>query len=171
VLHPGAGSARRRWPPERFARVGDVLAERGLRVIVSGTRAEAGIVSAVRSAMRARSQDACGTLSLGGLAALLAAAALVVSNDSGPLHLANAVGARTVGIFWVGNMINAAPFGRARHRPVPTFRIRCPICAMTNVSETCGHDVSFLEDVPTDAVLEAALDLLADAERDRRAAA
>jgi ADP-heptose:LPS heptosyltransferase len=100
VLHPGASVARRRWRPERFARVGDALAEEGLRVVVTGTAPERESVAAVRETMRAPSEGACGTLSVGGLAALLSAATLVVSNDSGPLHLADAVGARTVGIFW-----------------------------------------------------------------------
>jgi ADP-heptose:LPS heptosyltransferase len=162
VLHPGASVERRRWPAERFARVGRALAEHGLRVIVTGGEEERTTVDAVRAAMGAPSASACGTLSIGGLAGLLAAASVVVSNDTGPLHLANAVGARTVGIFWVGNLITAAPLARSRHRPITAFRTACPICGAINVKESCGHDTSFVREVPVEAVRDAALDLLAE---------
>ncbi len=160
VIHPGATASRRRWSPQRFAAVGDRLAAEGLRVIVTGTPVEQSIVDAVRAAMTATSEDACGELSLGGLTGLLAAAAIVVTNDSGPLHLANAVATPTVGIFWIGNVINGAPLMRARHRPIASFRVRCPVCGMVNVDERCEHDASFVDDVPLEHVLDAALDLL-----------
>jgi ADP-heptose:LPS heptosyltransferase len=161
VLHPGATAARRRWSPERFGAVGDALAAQGLRVIVTGTAVEQPVVDAVRSSMSAAAEDACGELSLAGLTGLLAAAAVVVTNDSGPLHLANAVGAPTVGIFWIGNVINGAPLMRARHRPIASFRVHCPVCGMVNVDRACEHDASFVDDVEIQAVLDAALDLLA----------
>jgi ADP-heptose:LPS heptosyltransferase len=160
VLHPGAGAPRRRWPPERFAAVGDAMAALGMRVVVSGTSVERPIVEAVCRAMRSPAVDASQALSLGGLAGLLSEAEVVVSNDSGPLHLAGAVGAPTVGIYWVGNLITAAPVMRARHRPVASFRIACPVCGAANVRESCAHDASFVEEAPLDEVLEAAFDLV-----------
>jgi ADP-heptose:LPS heptosyltransferase len=170
VLHPGAASTRRRWPPERFAAVGDRLAGEGLRVIVTGIEAERETVAAVRGAMRAPSQDACGRLSLSGLAGLLSRAALVVANDTGPLHLADALGTPTVGIFWIGNLVNGAPLERARHRPVASFRTACPVCGRPNISERCPHEDSFVDEAPLGEVLDAALDLLARPRRERRAA-
>jgi ADP-heptose:LPS heptosyltransferase len=160
VLHPGATTGRRRWSPERFAAVGDRLAAEGLRVMVTGTPIEQRIVDATRGAMAAPSEDVCGQLSLGGLVGLLATAEVVVSNDSGPLHLADAVRTPTVGIFWVGNMINAAPLMRARHRPVASFRVHCPVCGTVNVERACDHDASFVDDIEIKPVLNAALDLL-----------
>jgi ADP-heptose:LPS heptosyltransferase len=160
VLHPGAGAVRRRWSPESFAAVGDALAALGMRVIVSGAGDERPIVEAVRGAMRAPAVDACDALSIGGLAGLLSSAEVVVSNDSGPLHLAAAVGAPTVGIYWVGNLINAAPLMRARHRPVASFRVTCSVCGAPNIDESCGHEASFVTDVPLAEVLEAALELV-----------
>jgi ADP-heptose:LPS heptosyltransferase len=161
VLHPGVSCPRRRWPAERFAAVGDALASAGLRVVVTGTEPEREIVAAVRERMRAPSVDACGTLSLGGLCGLLAGASVLVANDTGPLHLANAVGTATVGVFWVGNMINGAPLNRARHRAIPAFRTRCAVCGAENVTSRCPHDPSFVDEVPTAAVTAAALDLVA----------
>jgi ADP-heptose:LPS heptosyltransferase len=161
VLHPGATSERRRWPAERFAAVGDRLALEGLQVIVTGTDAERDTVTAVRAAMHAPSQDACGTLSVAGLVGVLSRAAVVVSNDTGPLHLAHALGTPTVGIFWVGNLVNGAPLDRGRHRPVASFRTACPVCGVHNIAERCPHEASFVEDAPLDEVLDATLDLLA----------
>ncbi|MEA2306004.1 MAG: hypothetical protein QOH43_3284 [Solirubrobacteraceae bacterium] len=161
VLHPGAGALRRRWPPERFAAVGDALAALGLRVVVTGSGPERPVVDAVLRAMRAPAVDGCDALSLGGLAGLLSLAEVVVSNDSGPLHLAGAVGAPTVGIFWVGNLITASPLTRARHRPLASFRVTCSICGAENIEQSCGHEASFVTDVPLDKVLEAALELVA----------
>ena len=160
VLHPGATSSRRRWPTERFAEVGDALAAEGLRIVVTGTEPEREVVSAVCAQMRAPALDACGSLSLGGLCGLLAAASVLVSNDTGPLHLANAVGTATVGVFWIGNLVNAAPFNRDRHRPIPAFRTHCAMCGAQNTTRRCEHDPSFVDEVPTEAVAAAALDLV-----------
>lgn len=161
VVHPGAGNPRRRWPPEKFAAVGDALASAGARVVVSGTPAEQYLVDAVISAMRWPAADFRGRLSAGGLAGLLARAAVVVSNDSGPLHLASAVGAATVGIFWCGNLINAGPLTRARHRPAISWRLACPVCGVDCTSGSCEHRASFVADVPVAEVATSALDMLA----------
>lgn len=160
ALHPGAGDARRQWPPEHFAAVADALAGRGCRILLSGTPPEQPIVAAVRAAMRPESIDLCGRLSLGGLAALFARCALVVSNDTGPLHLAAAVGAPTVGIYWCGNQITYGHMTRARHRPLLSWRLDCPACGRNCMREACGHQVSFVADVAVSEVLEAAEALL-----------
>ena len=159
VLHPGAGDPRRRWAPAGFAAVGDALAARGLRIVVTGTGEEREAVDAVAAAMDAEAVLACDALSLGGLAGLLERAAVVVSNDSGPLHLAGAVGTPTVGIFWIGNLINGGPLTRAAHRPLASFRVDCPVCGARNVETSCGHEASFVDDVPVAQVLDAALEL------------
>lgn len=160
VLHPGASDIRRRWPAAGFAAVGDRLAETGLRVVLTGTRAEREVVEETARAMRSRPVLAVDRLSLGGLAGLLSRATVVVSNDTGPLHLADAVGTRTVGIYWCGNLVNGAPFNRIRHRPVASWRTQCPVCGTDCVRDRCEHSVSFVADVPVDEVAEAALDLL-----------
>ncbi|MFL6113490.1 MAG: glycosyltransferase family 9 protein, partial [Catenulispora sp.] len=137
VLHPGAIDPRRRWPPESFAAVGDALADVGARVAVTGTAGERAAVRAVVAAMRHPALDLCGRLSLGGLAGLLARAAVVVSNDSGPLHLAHAVGARTVGVYWCFNLVNSSPLTRARHRPFVSWRRACPVCGHDETEGRC----------------------------------
>lgn len=161
ALHPGATDGRRRWSPARFAAVGDALADAGARVVVTGEAGEAELVDAVVQAMRSGACGIAGQLSTGGLAGLLARCAVAVSNDSGPLHVAAAVGAATVGIYWCGNMINAGPVTRTRHRPAISWRLDCPTCGTNCITGSCDHRESFVDDVPVDEVRASALDLLA----------
>ncbi|MGI9119336.1 MAG: glycosyltransferase family 9 protein [Acidimicrobiales bacterium] len=160
VLHPGASDPRRRWPGERFAAVGDALAQAGASVVVTGTAAEVLLVQEVVDAMRRPATPLAGALSIGGLAGLLAGAGVVVSNDTGPLHLAAAVGTPTVGIFWCGNLINAGPTTRSRHRPAISWVLDCPVCATNCITGSCGHTGSFVVGVDAEEVCTSALDLL-----------
>ncbi len=163
VLHPGATDSRRRWPAADFAAVGDALAGDGARVVVTGTPSERALVDEVLEAMRAAGESLCGRLSLPGLVGLLEAADLVVTNDTGPMHVAAAVGTRTVGVFWVGNMINGAQLTRGRHRPQIAFRLACPVCGVDCTTGSCEHRESFVADVPVGDVVDAARSLLATA--------
>jgi ADP-heptose:LPS heptosyltransferase len=117
-IHPGAAAPRRRWPPQRFAEVADALAERGLRPVLTGGPAERAITSATAAAMRTPATDLGGRTSVGGLAALLADAAVTVSNDTGTSHLAAAVRAPSVVIFSDSDPLRWAPLDGALHRPL-----------------------------------------------------
>jgi ADP-heptose:LPS heptosyltransferase len=161
TLNPGAGDKRRRWPPEKFAAVGDALAGAGARVAVVGVEEDRVLISGIVDAMNRDALNLCGRLSLKGLTGLLSRCAVVVSNDSGPLHLATAVGAATVGIFWGPNFINAGPPMRTRHRPALSWRTNCTVCGTTLFDDGCEHQASIVADVETEEVANAALDLLA----------
>jgi ADP-heptose:LPS heptosyltransferase len=166
VLHPGATDERRRWPAERFGEVAAALVADGVRVAVVGDPSEAAVVAQVVAAARDRLDerqgsavvDLAGRLDLPGLVGVLATADVVLANDSGPRHLAQAVGTRTVGIFIFGNVINAMPFGRGRHRIAISHITRCPVCGVdvTQVgwnAQRCEHDPSFVADVTVEEVL------------------
>lgn len=159
VLSPGATDPRRRWAVERFAQVGDALSRAGAFVVVQGGADERALSAGVAAAMRCPALDAGGRLSLDGLAALLARARLVVATDSGPLHLAHALGTPTVGIYWLKNLFVSAPLTAARHRQAASLRTHCPVCGMENVDSRCEHDPSFVDDVGVDEVTELALAL------------
>jgi ADP-heptose:LPS heptosyltransferase len=160
VLQPGASDPRRCWPAERFAAVGDALARSGATVAINGTAAEAQLVRAVVATMREGALDLTGRLSLRGLCALMEQAALVVSNDTGPLHLALALGKPCVGIFWLTNLIEGTPLRQGLLRAALSVRIHCPVCGMENVRARCSHDPSFVDDVPVDQVMDMATSLL-----------
>jgi len=167
VIHPGATDPRRWWPAQRFGVVAAALAERGVAVVVVGDRGDVPQADAiVRAAAHPGVRSVAGTLDLGALAGVLAEADVVLADDSGPRHVAQALGTATVGLFWIGNAINAAPFSRGRHRVLLGWTTRCPICGadVTQVgwtAERCPHDPSFLVDIQPEAVLGEVRALLA----------
>ena len=163
TLHPGATDPRRRWPASAFASVAVRAAADGCRVLVvgdAGDRALAERIVALALSEAGAGADigsVAGELGIGTLAALLKASAVTVGNDSGPRHLAQAVGTPTVGIYWFGNVINAGAVGRARHRVHMSWVSRCPECGVdvTQVgwtAERCEHDDSFVASVDPGAV-------------------
>ncbi|CAA9892270.1 ADP-heptose:LPS heptosyltransferase [Candidatus Methylobacter favarea] len=170
VIHAGADDIRRLWPASKFAGVADSLIKKGYEIVLTGMPKETEIVTNVMRAMNGAA-ILCTSLELGGLAALLQNSALVISNDTGPLHLARAVGASTVGIFWAPNVLNWGPLSRSRHRLAISWRLECPQCRIKPVSPwpfqpvrpDCDHPYSFVENIPVAEVLEPALELLSAA--------
>lgn len=161
VIHPGVGDERRRWPAEKFAAVGRALAARGLRVALTGTAQDAAVCAEVAGRIGpGAAENLCARLSLGGLAGLLGRSRLVVSNDTGPLHVAAALGAATVGVYWCGNVINAGPMAQARSRVAISWRLACPVCGVDCTGGSCDHRASFVAEVPVAEVLGHALALL-----------
>jgi ADP-heptose:LPS heptosyltransferase len=171
VIHPGATDPRRRWPVERFADVVRRCAKDGLQVVLVGDETDVQACQAIiAAAALATSQErlvssVAGTLTLGQLVGALGIADVVLGSDSGPRHLAGALGTRTVGVYWCGNVISAGPAGRSRHRVHISWVTNCPECGRdcTQVgwtAERCEHDVSFVADVPPDGVYDDLIDLL-----------
>ena len=163
VLQPGATDARRRWPVEHFAAVGDALAAEGAQLAINGGPDEVALGAALAGRLGAPVLDLSGRLGMDGLAALLERAAVVVSNDTGPLHLAQAVGTRTVGVYWFLNLLVSGPLVGGRHREAFSARIHCPVCGRENLRERCEHDVPFVGDVRVEEVLGLARAALAEA--------
>lgn len=115
---PGAAETVRQWEPDRFAHVADALAEDGLRVVIVGSGADREAAGAMKAAMRQPALDLTGRMSLGGTAAVLADAAVVVTNDSGAAHLADAVGAPSVTVYLGTGAERWAPLNEELHRVV-----------------------------------------------------
>jgi ADP-heptose:LPS heptosyltransferase len=163
VLHPGANDSRRRWPVERLAVVASELARKGARLTVVGTAADQPLADRLLATLERDAADLTGRLGLGGLAGLLERAILLVGNDSGPRHLAAAVGTATVAVYWWVSLGSYGPLYRARHRAPTAWRLHCPVCGANGLQQDCrsSHDASFVADVTTDEVLAEALDLFA----------
>lgn len=159
ILQPGASDARRRWPARDFAAIGDALMARGALVAVNGSEDEADIVATVLGHMQHRAIDLSGRLSLSGLCGLLSRATLLVSNDTGPLHLAHALRIPSVGIYWLSNLQISAPLTQEKHRAALSLRTVCPVCGEDNFRTRCAHDPSFVSDVSVSEVLRHALEL------------
>jgi ADP-heptose:LPS heptosyltransferase len=94
-LNPGAGYEARRWPGDRFAALGRALASDGARVLVFAGPEERGLGERIATEIGTRAAGAEG-LTLGELAAVMRLCALVVSNDTGPAHIAAACGTPTL---------------------------------------------------------------------------
>jgi heptosyltransferase-2 len=101
VLNPGANRADKRWPAERFAMMGDRLGEvRDVSVVISGSPGEMDLLEAVeRAAKRPVTNLARRGVTLGSLKAVLRRAALLITNDTGPRHIAAALGTPIVTLF------------------------------------------------------------------------
>ncbi|WP_342627593.1 glycosyltransferase family 9 protein [Nguyenibacter vanlangensis] len=100
LLVPGAAPHRpaKRWPAERFGALAGHLLDRGLLPVVAGTAAEAPLAAAIRRACPA-ARDLTGRTGLADLAGLAARAVLAVGNDTGPMHLAAAMGCPATVLF------------------------------------------------------------------------
>ena len=99
-LHPGASCPSKVWPLERFAEVADRLADKyGFKVIIVSGKNDSAKAKVVAQAMKSPAVNLAGETSLSQLASLLKRCALFISNDSGPVHLAVAVGVPVISIF------------------------------------------------------------------------
>jgi ADP-heptose:LPS heptosyltransferase len=113
---------------------------------------EAPLVRDVAACMHASAIVLAGRLRLGGLCGLLARTALLVSNDTGPLHLGLALGVPSVGIFWLTNLMEGMPLRPSSLHAALAARTRCPVCDQHNLHTRCPHDVSFVDDVTLEEV-------------------
>ena len=133
VLHPGASSPSRRWPLASYAEVAGRLAAAGLTVVVSGSAGERPLVDELADTATVPVLDLCGLTDLAGLGLLLRDAAVLVGNDTGTAHLAEAVGARSVTVFQPGDprrWAHRSPRSRALTPDVPCApcpHLDCPI--------------------------------------------
>lgn len=118
VIHPGAASAARRWPAERFASVARAERERGRPVVVTGARDEVALARAIAgSAGLPPASVLAGETDLTGLVRVVAAADRVVCGDTGVGHLATALGTPSVLLFGPSRPAEwGPPAGRPRHR-------------------------------------------------------
>jgi ADP-heptose:LPS heptosyltransferase len=98
VVHPGASVPARAWAPERHAALVEALVAEGRRVVVTGATAERPLTAQVAGG-RAGAVDLGGRVDLAGLAEVLAGAEVVVVGNTGPAHLAAAVGTPVVSLF------------------------------------------------------------------------
>lgn len=167
IIHPGASDVRRRWPPEYFAQTADFLVSRGWIVYINGIKEEAWIAKDIMAKMKLKynTYNLCGKASLNALIGLIAHSGLLISNDSGPLHVANILQKPAVGIYWVGNMITGMPLASANFRPVISWTTSCPVCGMKSTcfdtqKNGCEHATSFVASIAVEEVKAAIIELM-----------
>ena len=134
-VHPGARLYTRRWPPEYFAVVAQEIAQRGFRVVLTGSSEEALLTRRVARALPPGAVvDLAGHTRLGIFAAMLAQARLLVSNDTGVSHVAAALGVPSIVVSCGADPRRFAPLDHALHEvlhhPVacrPCSFVHCPV--------------------------------------------
>lgn len=138
AVHPGSGASPKLWPPERWGAVADALAdETGATIVLTGTAAEMPLLRAVAEVLARPPLVAAGAFSVGQLAALYHRCRLVVGPDSGPLHLAVAVGTPTVHVFGPTDPRRYGPWGPPDRHRVVRVHLPCSPCGNI-VSPPCG---------------------------------
>jgi lipopolysaccharide heptosyltransferase II len=157
ALAPGARWATKRWPAERFAAVADALAAEGVSIVLCGGPGDRDAFAAFRASTRAKVAADLSFLPLDALAAAIARVQLLVACDSGPVHLATAVGTPVLALF--------GPTSSARWGPPPPGRalslgLKCSPCS-NHGGDYCpeGHH-RCLADLAPEAVLAAAREML-----------
>ena len=145
VLYVDAPVPDRIWPPERFAAVADFAIEslNAEVFVVAGTGVE--LTTAVRNASRYREHiTACTELTLHQLATLIASARLLVSNDTGPMHIGPAAGVPTLGLFSVGYPEHFRPMGAGdrylRENPIGKIEVGDVIVTVSEMWAIAGRD-------------------------------
>jgi lipopolysaccharide heptosyltransferase II len=155
VIHPGSTAVSRRYPPEQFAIVAEILIKKfGVQVIFTGTKTERSLVDSIQVSLGVPSTSLVGALDLHQLAALLSLTPVFITNNTGPMHIAAAVQAPTVALYALTN---------PQHTPwsVPhqiLFQdVPCRYCYKSICPE--GHH-RCLQGVTPDQVVQAAIELL-----------
>jgi heptosyltransferase II len=156
VLNPGAayGSAKR-WHEDRFADVADRLAtELGVQVAIIGSEAERPIADQIRDRLKMEAAVLSGKTSLEMLIGVLAESSLMITNDSGPMHIAAALGVPTVAIFGSTDEKATGPYGpRTR---IVKHAVDCSPCLLRE----CPIDHRCMNLVTVDDVCRAARELI-----------
>jgi lipopolysaccharide heptosyltransferase II len=159
VLNAGAayGSAKR-WHEDRFADVANILAsEMNLSVALIGSESERPIADVIRAHMKRHSAILNGRTSLETLIGVLAESSLMITNDSGPMHIAAALGVPTVAVFGSTDERVTSPFG-PRTRVVKN-PVECSPCLLRE----CPIDHRCMNGVSVEDVCKAARDVVAHA--------
>jgi lipopolysaccharide heptosyltransferase II len=155
VVHPGASAPSRRYPAARFGRVADEVAARsGCVAVFTGDAAEQSVVDEARRGMTQRSVALAGRLDIGELAALIDGAQLLLANNTGPAHIAAAMGTPVVVLYALTNPQHTPWRVRAR---VLNHDVPCRHCLKSVCPQ--GHHDCLLKVSPDD-VVDAAMALL-----------
>jgi lipopolysaccharide heptosyltransferase II len=160
-IHPGAGAPVKLWRKEGWARVADALVERyGAKVILTSSASEEPLVQAIAERMASQPLVAAGQTTLGQLAALMARCRLVLGADSGPLHLAVAVGTPTVHLYGPVDSRTFGPWGDPVRHIVLTSDMDCIPCNRLDYREDELEAHRCVWDISEAQVTEAARRLL-----------
>ena len=134
VLCPGGNWDPKRWPKENFAALADRLSrECGVKIVMSGAKKDLKLVDEIKGMMKSVPVITAGSTTLKDLGALFLRSDLVIANDTGPMHLAVAMRARTIGLFGPTSPAITGPYGEGCYKviskndtcDIPCYDVTC----------------------------------------------
>ena len=152
ALNVGASSPLKQWPVPHWSTLAAKLIDNGDTVVFVGDKRDAEVVKEVRSKVGAGGSivDVAGRTNLRQLAAVLEACDVVVTGDTGPMHIAVAVGTPTIALFGSTNPDRTGPYGK--RNVVLDMHLSCSPCYRR---PTCEGRVDCMRDITPDAVMSA----------------
>ncbi len=156
-MFPGASNSVRIWPPERFAQMADFFADRyGARVLLGGSASEWGLGEGIIRLCKTTPCNLIGSTTLPQLAAVLRLCCLYVGSESGPLHLAMAVGTPTLCIMGGGHFGRFYPYGDPNMHRMVFKHMDCYNCNWQCIHES----VRCIQEIPLERACEEASRLM-----------
>jgi lipopolysaccharide heptosyltransferase II len=157
----GGESFRKHWPAQNFAETADKIIEsHQARVVMLGDSREKEITDKVAAGMRHSALNLGGKTSLGQMAAVLALADLAITNDGGPLHMAVALGIKTVSIFGPVDSLVYGPYPNSDKHIVVKSSLSCQPCYQAFRLPSCSRGRECINSVAVEEVCAAARKLL-----------
>jgi heptosyltransferase II len=157
ALAPGGRWATKRWPVERFAMVADALAGRGASLALVGGPTDRQVLEAFRATLHAPLAADLSSLPVDALAAALAQVGLLVTNDSGPVHLASAMGTPALVLFGPTSVVRWGPPAPGR---ALTLGLACSPCTNHGSQRCPEKHRRCLLDLPVERVVAEAQEML-----------
>jgi len=157
----GSDASYKHWSPFKFAEVANKLIEKfNTKVIIIGDESERKISDVVIHMMRNKPIDLTGKVNLELLPAIIKRCNLFISNDGGPMHMAVALGVKTVSVFGPVSEIAYGPYPAKWSHIVVKNDISCRPCYSNFKFPGCNRDKECLNSISVDAVFKAAEILL-----------
>ncbi len=134
ALNPGGNWNPKRWPADKFAELADKLIQKhGVTVLITGAAKDKALADELCGTMKRQAVSICGETGIRELASILQKAQLVVSGDSGPMHIAVSVGANVIALFGPTSSDITGPYGKGNYTvikkdmecEVPCYDLTC----------------------------------------------
>lgn len=160
ALNPGATHIVNRWPAERFAELADLIAATSkARAIIIGGPDDTDLADEIVKRSGSKPLSLAGATSLLQLGAVLERCRVLVSGDTGPLHLATAVGTKVVALFGAADPVRTGPVGSG-HLIIQARGVRCVPCRSRSCANT--NYLECMEMIPAQEVADSVFGILRD---------
>lgn len=157
AIFPGGSIREKQWPIERFREVARFVVERGYNIAVVGGREDAALGEIISEGINQR-MNLCGRLSLLESAAVIDQAELLITGDSGIMHIASGLGTKMVALFGPGNIKKWA--SKNDNTVVVSKNLSCSPCSQFGYTPRCKNDVACMKQITVEEVYAKAIELL-----------